>query len=163
MYDFFELEEKFQQITSDLDFDYVYPSSLLPASQDAIAQAIFDFASFSITKNTHARFKEMALQNAEFSMQKLAMFSTQIKEKTLLADAPISVGAKLLDQHDTYLETLSQLSQTENKPLTNVVTPQPETMSHPTNDDREGISFTAYLVGMTIIITICLVVREFNY
>ena len=167
MANFIELDAEFQRLTANLDFDFVYPTEMLPASQDEIARALIEFLRFSLKANSKTegceRLNFMALENARFSFQKLAMFSVDIKSMTPIKDVPVSTGIRIADLSDQY----AQLIEIEKK---NLLNPDSSAINQPFEPIRstdqykdQGISFSSYLIGIVILIGLCLILREFNY
>ena len=110
MANFLELDAEFQQLTSTLDFDFVYPAEMLPASQDEIAKALIELLRFSLKANSKSerceRLNFMAFENARFSFQKLAMFSADVKSMTPITDVPVSTGIRIADLNDQYAQMI---------------------------------------------------------
>ena len=165
MANFLELDAEFQHLTATLDFDFVYPAEMLPASQDEIAKALIELLRFSLKANSKSdnceRLNFMALENARFSFQKLAMFSVDVKSMTPVSDVPVSTGIRIADLNDQY----AQMIENEKKSLVN---PASAGMSQSFESIRsvdrdQGISFSSYLIGIVILIGLCLILREFNY
>ena len=110
MPNFLELDAEFQQLTANLDFDFVYPIEMLPTSQDEMARAIIELLQFSLQANSKSERSEsldfMALENAKFALQKLAMFSRDVKSKTSIRDVPVSTGIQIAELNDRYVQMI---------------------------------------------------------
>ena len=167
MANFLELDAEFQQLTSTLDFDFVYPTEMLPASQDEIAKALIELLRFSLKANSKSerceRLNFMAFENARFSFQKLAMFSADVKSMTPITDVPVSTGIRIADLNDQYAQMIENEKKSLVNPASAGTSQSVEQIRSADQDKDQGISFSSYLLGIVILIGLCLILRESNY
>lgn len=167
MANFLELDAEFQQLTATLDFNFVYPTEMLPASQDEIAKALLELLRFSLKANSKSenceRLNFMALENAQFSFQKLAMFSADVKSMTPIMDVSASTGIRIADLSDQYAQMVENEKKSLVYPASAGTSQSFEPVRSADQDKDQGISFGSYLIGIAILIGLCLILREFNH